>query len=378
MNRSSIHAAGGLTTWRRAGPALAWFALTATVAAPGAWAADESHGMHPPLELKPARQMYLRVGYTHVRPRDRSTQIADVSGPVVGHGAEFTPGLVNGTAAGANAAATLQFLSSNIRADRPADFAARGLGTPSGATLDAGSTGNLTVSMGVYLNEARTWAVEAYLAGLPFEVSVRGVGRIGSSQGDSTDLGDMLKVKQLGPIAMVKHVFGHRDDAFRASLGVGGAYIVFFDAKVSPAVTQYVGGPTKANLKSAWGPGVFLGGEYRLDDRWSLSATLGHLWLKTEGTVTTQTDPRMLATSPAVAQAAADIGPMTSTAIRFINGTLTGGSGALDDPTNLLPGVLRELARARTGDPNNLGTYVRKVKTTLNPWMLTVALGYDF
>ena len=131
------------------------------------------------------------------------------------------------------------------------------------------------------------------------------------------------------------------------------------------------------NLKNAWGPGVFLGGEYRLDEKWSLSATLGHLRLKTEGTVSTQTDPRLLAASLVPAQAAADIGPMTSTAIRFVNGTLTGGSGAVDDPTNQLPAVLRELARARTGDPNNLGTYVRKVKATLNPWLLTVALGRD-
>lgn len=351
--------------------------LTLLAQAP-AHASDGQPGRFPTLELKPASHMYVRVGYTHVRPQDRSTQITDASGPVVRHGDEFTPGLLNGTAAGANAAATLQFLSANIRADRPADFEQQGLGTPSGARLDAGSAGSPTVSMGVYLNEARSWAFEAYVAGLPFEVSVRGQGRIGGSQDGSSDLGEVLSVKQLGPIVMLKHLFGSRGDVFRPYLGLGGAYIVFFDAKVSPAVTQYVGGKTSVSLKSAWGPGFFMGGEYRLDERWSLSATLGRLLLKTEGTISTQTDPRMLATSLAPEQAAADIGPMTQTAIRFINGTLTGGSGALDDPSNQLPAVLRELARARTGNPDNLGTYVRKVKATLNPWLFTVALGYDF
>lgn len=332
----------------------------------------------PALQLKPATHMYVNVGLTHVRPRDRSSQFADASGPVVRQGDEFTPGLLNGTAAGVNAASTLQFLSANMRADRPQDLAAIGLGTPLGATVDAGNATSPTVSVGVYLDEEQTWAVEAYVAGLPFEVKVQGQGRIGSTEPGGVDLGEVMSIKQLGPIVFAKHVFGRKGDRFRASLGLGGAYIVFFDGKVSSSASQYVGGKSTVSLKNAWGPGVFMGGEYRLDERWSLVATLGHLWLKTEGTLVTQTDPAVLGRSRVVEQAAADVGKLTQTAVQFTNGTLTGGSGALNGPSNQLPTVLRELARARTGDPNNLGTYVRKIHTTLNPWLFTVGVGYAF
>lgn len=345
---------------------------------PAAAQVPTTTSMFPALQLKPATHMYVNVGYTRVRPKDRSTQFVDASGPVVRYGDEFTPGLLNGTAAGVNAASTLQFLSANIRADRPNDPAAHGLGTPMGAMVDAGQAGGPTVSLGVYLDEAQTWALEAYVAGLPFEVSVRGRGRIGSSQAGSVDLGEVMTVKQLGPIVFGKHVFGRKGDRFRPSLGLGGAYIVFFDGKVLPSANQYVGGKSSVSLKNAWGPGVFMGGEYRLDERWSLTASLGRLWLRTEGTLVTQTDPAVLGRSLAVEQSASDIGKMAQTAVQFTNGTLTGGSNALNGPTNQLPAVLRELARARTGDPNNLGTYVRKIQTTLNPWLFTVGVGYAF
>ena len=330
------------------------------------------------LQLKPARNMYVNVGYTRVRPKDKSSQFSDVTGPVVRHGDEFTPGLNNGTAAGRDAASTLQFLSANMRADRPSDYAQQGLGTPVGATVDAGSTGSPTISLGVYLNDEHTWAVEAYVGALPMEVDVRAKGRIGSDGDGATNLGKLMTIKQLGLIVFGKYVFGRKGDRFRPSVGLGGAYIVFFDGKVSPSVTQYVGGDSKINLKSAWGPGVFLGGEYRLDDRWSLTATMGYLLLKTEGTLVTRTNPDVLARSKVNEHAAADVGAMTQTAVRFVNGTLTGGPDGINGTSNLLQGTLSELARARTGDAKNLGTYVRRIHTTLNPLLFTAGVGYAF
>lgn len=210
------------------------------------------------------------------------------------------------------------------------------------------------------------------------EVAVRGKGRIGGEGEGSTNLGNLMTIKQLGPIVFGKYVFGSKGDRFRASVGLGGAYIVFFDGKVAPSVTQYVGGESKINLKSAWGPGVFLGGEYRLDERWSLTATLGYLLLKTEGTLVTRTNPDVLARSLVNEQAGADVGSMTQTAVRFVNGTLTGGPDGINGSSNLLPGTLHELARARTGDANNLGTYVRSIHTTLNPLLFTAGVGYAF
>lgn len=330
------------------------------------------------LQLKLARHLYMTVGYTRVTPKDRSGALRDVAGPLVRYGDEATPGLNNGTQAGRDAASTLQFLSANIRADHPVDYASQGLGVPSGVTVDAGSTGSPTVSLGLYLNDEHTWAVEAYVASLPMTVTVKGSGRIGPGGDGLANLGELMRIKQLGPVVFGKYVFGSKGDRFRPSLGLGGAYIVFFDAQVSDAVSQYAGGDTSVKLKNAWGPGVFLGGEYRLDERWSLNATLGYLFLKTVGTMRTRTDPEVLARSRVNEQSAADVGSMTQTAVRFLNGSLIGGPDGINGPANQLPGVLHELARARTGDPNNLGTYEREIKTTLNPVLFTVGLGYAF
>lgn len=317
------------------------------------------------LDLKPATRMYIRIGYTAVRPNDRSSDVRDMTGPVLRHGDEFTPGLHP------QYAQALLLLSSNIQQDHPVDYRSQGLGAPRGVTVDAGGTGSPTVSIGAYLDEAQHWAIEAYVLGLPFKVSVRGAGRIGGQGADAIDLGEVMTTKQLGPIVFGKHVFGHKGDRFRPSIGIGAAYIAFFDTKASDAMARYAGGRTSVTLKNAFGPGLFLGGDYRLDERWSLHANLGYLKLKTEGTIVTHADPAILSRSPVVIQAAQDVGPNTLTAIRIINGT------TFNTP-DLVPGIMEQLALARTGDPGNIGTYVRKVDSKLDPWLLTLSVGYAF
>lgn len=317
------------------------------------------------LALKPATRMYLRMGYTAVRPNDRSSEIADVTGPVIRYGDESTPGL------NPQYAAALNLLSFNIQNDHPQNYAAQGLGAPRGVTVDAGGAGAPTMSLGYYFDPEKRWALEAYVLGLPFKASVKGSGRIGSTTGDGVQLGEVITTKQLGPIVYGKHVFGHRNDRFRPSLGVGAAFIVFFDTKASDSMMRYAGGKTSVSIKNAFGPGIFMGGDLKLDERWSLNATLGYIKLKTEATVVTHADPAILSKSPVVLQAAADIGPNTLTALRIINGTA-------NNSPDLVPGIMEEIALARTGDRRYLGTYVRKMRNTLDPWLLTLSVGYDF
>jgi outer membrane protein W len=327
----------------------------------GLLAADERLA----LKLQPAMRMYIRMGYTAVRPNDRSSDVRDLTGPVLRHGDEFTPGL------SPQYAQALLLLSSNIQQDHPLDYRSQGLGAPRGVTVDAGGTGSPTVSVGAYLDEAQQWAIEAYVLGLPFKASVRGAGRIGGQGADAINLGEVMTTKQLGPIVFGKHIFGRKSDRFRLSLGLGAAYIAFFDTKASEAMARYAGGRTSVTLKNAFGPGIFMGGDYRLDDRWSLHANLGYLRLKTEGTIVTHADPAILSRSPVVIQAAQDVGPNTLTAIQIINGT------TFSSP-DLVPGIMEQLALARTGDASNIGTYVRKVDSRLDPWLLTLSVGYAF
>ncbi len=317
------------------------------------------------LDVQPAKRMYWRAGYTRVRPNDRSSDSQDMNGAILRYGDEFTPGL------SPQYAQALALLSSNIQRDHPDDAASQGLGIPSGATVKSGGGGGLTLSIGRYLDDERKWAFEAYVLGQPFEASVRGAGRIGGQGDDSVDLGEVIKTKMLGPIAYGKYFFGDKADALRLSMGLGGAYIVFFDTKVSDSLSSYAGGPTRASIKNAFGPGAFLGADWRFSEPWSMSLTVGYLKLRTESTVITQTDPDQIAASPALLQAARDVGSNTLTTVQIINGTTF-------HTQDLVPGIAQELALARTGQRNNLGSYQRKISTRLDPWLLTLSIGRDF
>jgi outer membrane protein W len=323
------------------------------------------------------RMHFVRFGYTKVKATHRTSQAHDRTGPVVNYGDESTPGLQD-TAAGRDAAGTLLYLSSNMRADHPNDYAQTGLGTPTGVSIRAGEGGNWTVALGTYLDDAKQWSVEAYVAGLPIEVPVYGAGRIGGSGADAVNLGQIMTTKQLGPIVIGKRVFGDKNDRFRPFVGLGGAYIVFLEAHATPAFEAYVGGPTRIKVKPAFGWGPFVGGELKLDERWSLNLTAGRLKLATKASATTTSNPDVLGRSPVTAQAGKDVGSNTLTAVQITNGTFTGGPAAINGPTNLLPGMLRELAKARTGDPENLGNSTRTVATKLDPWVVTLGVGYAF
>lgn len=324
----------------------------------------QAHGPDP-LDLKPAPRLYLRMGYTYVKPNDHSSDARDASGPIIRYGDEFTPGL------SPQYAQALALLSSNIRRDHPDEAQAQGLGIPRGATVDAGGAGGITVSIGRYLDEDRKWAIEAYVLGQPFEASVRGAGRIGGQGADSVDLGEVIRTKMLGPIAYGKYIFGGKADRLRLSMGLGAAYIVFFDTDVSDSLSRYSGGRTKASIKNAFGPGAFIGGDWRLNESWSINLTVGYLKLRTEATVMTQTDPSIVANSPALLQAARDVGVNTLTAVQIINGSTF-------NTQDLIPGIAQELASARTGRSDNLGGYQRKISTRLDPWLVTLSVGVDF
>lgn len=307
----------------------------------------------------------MRLGYTHVKPNDRSSEAQDMSGPIIRYGDEFTPGL------SPQYAQALVLLSSNIRQDHPGDAAAQGLGIPRGATVNAGGGGGITLSLGRYLDEDRKWALEAYVAGTPFEASVKGAGRIGGQGADSVNLGEVIKTKMLGPIAYGKYIFGDKADRLRLSMGLGAAWIFFFDTKASESLSRYSGGMTSAKIKNTLGPGAFVGGDWRFGDAWSMSLTVGYLKLRTEASVVTQTDPRVIAGSPALLQAARDVGPNTLTTIKIINGSTF-------NTQDLVPGIAQELALARTGQNDRLGRYQRKISTRLDPWLLTLSVGRDF
>ena len=320
------------------------------------------------LQLKPAQNMYWRVGYTKLKPNNQNGNAREAGSRVIKYGDENTPGL------DPQYGGALNLLSNAIKQDHPTDFEVRGLGIPDGVTVEAKQAGGFTVTMGRYLDEDRHWAMEAYVLGQPFDVGVYGAGRIGGQGSDAVNLGKVMSTKGFGPIAYAKYIAGNKNAWFRPSIGLGGYYFVFFDTKATKSLADYSGGPTTIQVKNAYGPAGFLGADLSLGDGWTLNATLGYLKLRTTAKAVTRSDPpSLLANGPAILQSAKDLGQNTLTAIQIINGTKFGS-------TNLLPGVADQLAAARSGPGQapSLGTYTRTFESKLDPWLLTVSVGRDF
>jgi len=344
---------------------LALFGLTCGVATSGH--AQLPNDVGGELQLKPARNMYWRAGYTRLKPNNHNGNVRESGQRVIKYGDEFTPGL------DPQYATALQLLSNSIKNDHPSDPEGRGLGIPDGVTVSAKQAGGFTVTMGRYLDEDRHWAMEAYVLGQPFDVAVQGAGRIGGQGADAVNLGKVMSTKGFGPIAYAKYIVGNKNAWFRPSIGLGGYYFVFFDTKASRSLEDYSGGPTTIHVKNAYGPAGFLGADLSVGDGWTLNATLGYLKLRTTAKAVTNSDPNLLAQGPAIVQSAKDVGPNTLTAIQIINGTKF-------NSVNLLPGIANQIAAARSGSGQvpSLGTYTRSFDAKLDPWLLTVSVGRDF
>lgn len=366
------------------------------------WADDGGTNL---LKLEPARRFMLRFGYTYIEPNDKSGDAVDASGPVLGYlpdySAQVNPALNFVIYNGVRSGLQLDYQAANgASTTPPAEF---GLGIPTGVRNDAKGAGSPTVSLLTYLDEAHSWAIEGFLLAIPFKNDVYGAGRIGadSSFPDTTlttasgsvtiagsvPLGKVATTQQLPATLILHRFFGSKNNKIRFSAGLGISYAIFFDSHVTPALEEYTGGPTKIKIKNSFGAGPFLGLTYAMNERWSLNAQVGYVKLKTTAKLTTRVDPDILARSPAVLQSAATIGTNTATAVLLGESTFSGGLSILlpqvaslgcTSTTTLTNCLLRDLARIKTGNPRDLGTYVRKLETNLDPWVFNVSVGYSF
>lgn len=406
--------------------------LAALAAFPYAAHAQFEDTASPALKLEPARRFYARFGYTYISPNDKSQPTRDISGPVIRAdevlrtdgtwtsnaelihyknplarcwlgitttGYTCPVGVTNPqiryatNSQVANADFTLRsLLRDGIQADNPSS---PGLGVPAGVTNDAAGSGAPTVSVGMFLDEDKKWAAETFVLALPFKNAVNGSGRIGSgascqsddgkTDGGSCNLGKVVETNILPATLLLHRYFGDKNAKFRASVGVGVSYAIFFDSQATSSLEQWAGGPTKVKIKNAFGGGLFVGGQYALNDRWHLSAMVGYEKLKTTATLTTTTTPDMLADSWVSYQSAADIGTATVGAISLGDSSLTRAGYSYNGNSTQVTAtkaMLRNLARARNieyGTPEGtLGDYTREIKTELDPWVFNISIGYSF
>lgn len=278
-------------------------------------------GAMPPLE--PKRRWFVRAGLAGIKPNDSSSDVRDVTGPVLRASDHPLLGLI--------APGVTSF------------------GTPAGVTVDVRNGYSVFGSIGKFLDDH--WAVEGLVLALPFKHDIHGTGTI-------ERLGKVATVKQLPPTLVLHRYFGQWGDKFRPSLGIGVNYTYFFDAKASDALESYTGGPTKIKMKPSLGLGLFAGAQYQVNERLHLKLTLGYVRVRTTATMTTR-DTMLSGSSPVLYDYPYPVNQIPT------------------DPTarQAMDNLINQVAAARGG---NLGTYERKIETKLDPYVLLLSVGYSF
>ena len=274
-----------------------------------------------------------------------------------------------------------------------------GLGTPKGIKARSGNpSATVALSVGYHLDDAHKWAVEALLLGAPLKVSVYGDGQRSGGGGDFAITGqEIIRTKLLPPLVKFGYTFGERDWVVRPYVGVAAMYAIFFNSRTTRNFDQYQGGPTSVSIKNAFGIGPMLGlssGDLN-NSGWRVGFSIGKVKLKTEATLVTR---NTLITSdsavsgdygPATTNAIKNIGEdnARTTAINNLNNALIGDGLAPGSATVFQDGLTTELIRdliavraAREGSSgaSDLGTFVRKQRTTLDNTLFMLSVGRSF
>jgi outer membrane protein len=350
-------------------------------------------------------RMFMRLGYIAMDPKTKSSEVYDVTGPVIAKG-ELTAYAQNADLSALTADQSLAVTSAATRLDRPfnpgpggalaegfnnPNWAGtryeNGLGTPGGIKSKIGNSGTPAVSIGFYLTEEYTWALEAFLLGLPMKIKAYGDG---TREDDGAPLGlsghQLISAKMLPPTFLLGRYFGDKNAKLRPYLGVGGAYAIFFDAKTTNFLDTYVGGKTTVALKNSMGWGGFAGLQYNITDATTIGLNLGLLKLKSQATLTTRNTimlgegdladrgvPSVLRDYPLyVRRAMFAAGPSGS-------GVTLGNGREVINLTDLTEGlaILRQ-AEGRAAPGDGIGTYVRKQNIDVTSKLFMLTVGHSF
>jgi len=320
-------------------------------------------------------RMFMRLDYIRANVKTTSSEVQDVGGPVVG---------ANDFATYLGTAATAPFLTSTQRSsyrltiqnlfntgianDVAAGYTceASGLATPCGTRARADAmVGTPAISVGYFLDDDHTWAVEGFVLAKPIDVTIKGDG--------PNDLNgkDIIKLKMLPPVIKLGRYFGSRGDTIRPYAGLLGSYAIFYGTKATSTLNNYVGGQsaddTTVGVKNAFGWGWMLGARTDVTDDWHVAFNVGKIRYKTEATLVTHNT--VITGDSAVLQ---NYGPNVQEAILGGNSVITHGVGGTTQ-------IMCDLARAKYGNTScNHGSFTRKASSVLDTTMFVLSVGRTF
>ena len=319
-------------------------------------------------------RMFMRLDYIRANVKTSSSAVEDVTGPVMANGdlrrypgSTLGSSFLTSTQRGSYRTLSDQLLAA-VQRDVELGYQcqANGLGTPCNTrALSQSMIGTPAVSIGYYLDEDQTWALEGFVLAKPIDVTLRGDGA------SALNGKEIIKLKLLPPVVKLGHYFGNRGDTIRPYAGLLGSYAVFYDIKATSTLNNYVGGSgpndTTVGIKNAFGFGWMLGVKADVIDDWHVTFSVGKIRYKTEATITTHNT--VITSDSAVLK---DYGPNVVDAI--MAGETVGGI-----PPGGTTRFMCDLARAKYGNTScNLGSYTRKASSALDNTLFVLSVGRSF
>lgn len=320
-------------------------------------------------------RLFWRLDYIRANVKSTVGAVRDVSGPVLAKGElsrlasrppSFFSGMVdkNGTpltgtpfgTLGSQLDAALEYDSQNGY-----ECEAAGLGSPCNMRA-RGQTmiGTPAVSVGYFLGDEHTWAVEAFVLAKPIDVSIYGDGPNGLNGKE------IITTKLLPPVVKFGRYFGGKDDKIRPYVGLLGSYAIFYDSEATKNLNDYVGGSnakdTTINLKNVMGFGFMLGAEANVGDGWNVALNVGKIRYRTTATITTR-NTRIDFDTPATK----DYGNKALEAIK-------GGEDTIGTAQ-----IMCAAAKAKNGSTDcNFGAYTRESNNILDNTLFVLSVGRSF
>nr|WP_315198058.1 OmpW family outer membrane protein [uncultured Aquabacterium sp.] len=328
-------------------------------------------------------RMFMRLDYIRANVKTTSSDVRDVTGPVITPddlkkagsssflseyaGASGTPGTLAQIRARYNST-LFTSLRDGLQADVDAGYAceAGGLGTPCGTRARSQAMiGTPAVSIGYYLDDEFSWALEGFVLAKPIDVTIQGDGPT------SLNGKDIIKLKLLPPVVKLGHYFGSKRDVIRPYVGLLGSYAVFYDVKATSTLNSYVGGSnpndTTIGIKNAFGWGWMLGARAEVNEDWHLAFNIGKIRYKTEATITTHNT--VITGNSAVLQ---DYGPRAVEAVTAGESTVLHGQKGVTQ-------LMCDVARAKYGNTScNHGSFTRKASNVLDNTLFVLSVGRTF
>jgi outer membrane protein len=193
--------------------------------------------------------------------------------------------LLSSTAALANTAGThvinggiLHFNPANDESDIMATFNGTSGATGSSATVD--STNTLGLGYDYFVTDNIAVGVQL---GLPPKFDV-----VSKKSTHGLSAGTVIgEVEQISPELKAKYVFGTPDQKFRPFIGGGLAYVMFKGEITHPAIIADLG--TEVDVDSKIAPVISVGGNYQVNERYSIGGSVSYVKLETDMTFPNQT-----------------------------------------------------------------------------------------